>query len=105
MTYILCWILAHYGLTNILVTSKLFKPIRQRIDAYSDLLGDLVHCTMCMGWWVGIFMSMNGFGMIQSILVMDTLYQQSASVFFDGFFGSATAWLIHVGVYNRSKDL
>lgn len=105
MTYIFCWILAHYGLTNILVTSKLLKPFRIIIDKYSDFFSALIHCIMCTGFWVGIFMSMNGFGLIQSILVMDSLYQQTASVFFDGFFGSATAWLIHVGVYNRSKDL
>ncbi len=105
MTYILCWIIAHYGATNILVTSKLLKPFRQLVDKYSDFFSGLIHCMMCSGFWIGIFMSMNGFGLIQSILAMDTIYQQTAAVFFDGFFGSATAWLIHVGVYNRSKEL
>ena len=46
----LTFILACYGMTMILVYSKIFNPIRPK----SGFLGDLFKCTLCTGFWVGI---------------------------------------------------
>ena len=47
MSYVL-YILACYGLTQILIYAKLFEPIRPTHHFF--------HCSMCMGWWVGLFL-------------------------------------------------
>ena len=48
------FILAAYGLTQILVYSKIFENIRPRRDQYG-LIGYMANCAMCMGFWVGVF--------------------------------------------------
>lgn len=51
--YQLLWFcLAAYGLTQIVVFSKIFEPIRPRFGWW----GDLFHCPMCVGFWVGVFL-------------------------------------------------
>ena len=51
---LLYFILSAYGLTQILVFSKIFEPIRPS--------GYLFHCPMCIGFWVGVLLvSINPF--------------------------------------------
>tara|TARA_R100000008_G_C3580059_1_gene167864 strand:- start:296 stop:604 length:309 start_codon:yes stop_codon:yes gene_type:complete len=54
----LIWfILASYGMTFILVFGSIFNPIRPT----TGKLGELFHCPLCTGFWVGIFLwSLNG---------------------------------------------
>jgi len=55
------FILAAYGLTQILVYSKIFEKIRPARDQYG-LIGYMANCSMCMGFWVGMFLFfINGF--------------------------------------------
>ncbi len=44
---LLVFILASYGLTMILVYGKIFDIIRPKHHFF--------HCTMCMGFWAGVF--------------------------------------------------
>ena len=46
---LLTFLLACYGMTMILVYGKVFKAIRPKYHMF--------HCTMCMGFWVGVFNS------------------------------------------------
>lgn len=46
---LLIFILASYGLTMILVYGKIFDVIRPKYHFF--------HCTMCMGFWAGVFNS------------------------------------------------
>ena len=51
MTFI--WFcLISYGLTQILVYGKIFDPLRPK----SGKLGQLLECSMCTGFWVGLFL-------------------------------------------------
>ncbi|QDP62109.1 MAG: hypothetical protein GOVbin1807_108 [Prokaryotic dsDNA virus sp.] len=55
------FILTAYGLTQILVYSKIFEKIRPARDQYG-LIGYMANCSMCMGFWVGVFLFLiNGF--------------------------------------------
>jgi hypothetical protein len=47
---LLYFILACYGLTQILVYGTIFNKIRPT----GGLFGELFHCPMCVGFWVGI---------------------------------------------------
>tara|TARA_B100001057_G_scaffold489802_1_gene576822 strand:- start:394 stop:705 length:312 start_codon:yes stop_codon:yes gene_type:complete len=44
--------LISYGLTQILVYGKIFDPLRPK----SGKLGQLLECSMCTGFWVGLFL-------------------------------------------------
>lgn len=50
---LIIFILACYGLTMILVYGKIFDVIRPK-DGFA---GTLFKCTMCVGFWAGIFNS------------------------------------------------
>lgn len=55
---LLTFILACYGMTMILVYSKIFENIREKIRSLNnELLSYMLKCCMCMGFWVGIFNS------------------------------------------------
>ena len=43
-----------YGMTQILVYGTIFKNFRPDRSTWGGL-GDLFHCPMCMGFWVGVF--------------------------------------------------
>lgn len=45
------------GLTLIITSSKLFKPLREFVSKRSDFFGEMLGCAMCMGVWVGFAMS------------------------------------------------
>jgi hypothetical protein len=52
---LLYFVLAAYGLTQILVYGSIFNKIRPpRHWLYG--FGKLFHCPMCMGFWVGTFL-------------------------------------------------
>ncbi len=44
--------LISYGLTQIIVYGSIFNTIRPA----SGKIGELFHCPMCMGFWVGFFL-------------------------------------------------
>ncbi len=57
----LWFIMAAYGLTQILVYGSIFDQIRPEKDAYRGW-GKVWHCPMCMGFWVGaLLFTLNGF--------------------------------------------
>ena len=45
---ILLFVLAAYGLTQIIVYGKIFNKIRPSHHFF--------HCSMCVGWWTGLFL-------------------------------------------------
>jgi len=54
---LLYFILAAYGMTFILIFGSIFDPIRPK----TGKLGELFHCPLCTGFWVGVFLwSVNG---------------------------------------------
>ena len=55
------FILCSYGMTQIIVYGSIFNKIRPSKDSFNGL-GELFHCPMCMGFWIGVFLwSINGF--------------------------------------------
>jgi hypothetical protein len=43
------------GLANMIVKSRILKPLREYLSSKSDLLMHLVGCYMCVGFWSGLF--------------------------------------------------
>ena len=51
---LLSFILASYGMTMILVYSKIFEVVRTKLNSLnSKMLTYILKCCMCMGFWVG----------------------------------------------------
>ena len=48
-------ILTIVGLTIIITTSKMLKPFREFASVKSLFIGELLSCSLCTGFWVGIF--------------------------------------------------
>lgn len=49
---LLIFILISYGLTQILCYGKIFDKVRPK----SGFFGELLACSMCTGFWVGLFL-------------------------------------------------
>jgi len=49
---LLYFILSAYGLTQIIVYGSIFDPLRPA----QGWLGKLFNCSMCVGFWVGVFL-------------------------------------------------
>lgn len=45
------------GLTFIITSSKLFRPLREYVSAKSIFFGEMLGCAQCMGVYVGFGMS------------------------------------------------
>ena len=59
---LLYFVLCSYGITSIIVYSHIVKAPREFISSKSDWLCELLHCPMCIGFWVGVFLwSVNDF--------------------------------------------
>jgi hypothetical protein len=73
---LLYFILACYGMTQILVYGTIFNNIRPK----QGLIGELFACPMCMGFWVGLI---NWF-------MFDVTFNFVAA----GFISSATSYVL-----------
>ena len=53
----LLWILISFGITISITHGKIFNSFRVWTSQKSTFFGDLFRCPMCLGFWVGIFLS------------------------------------------------
>jgi hypothetical protein len=84
---LLFFILAAYGLTQILVYGTIFDPVRPT----AGLLGELFKCPMCLGFWVGAFLfGINGF------TELFTFEYTIANFFILGWLSSATSYVLNM---------
>jgi hypothetical protein len=59
---LLIFLLASYGVTNIVTSGKIFEWLRKLLDRRSKVLGYWIKCPMCMGLWVGTVWCLLGLG-------------------------------------------
>ena len=83
----LVWSLAVFGAANGISVSNLFQPIRAYITDW-PILGKLVYCPMCLGFWFGGLASYLSFSPTGSLLM-------------DCFLGSSVSWLIYIFITPR----
>ena len=73
-----------YGLTQILVYGKILNPIRPK----SGKLGQLLECSMCTGFWVGLFL-----WSVKDYTQLFTFDNSFVTGLLLGFAGSAAAYV------------
>ena len=95
------WIVAAYGMTNILVYGSIFEGLRQTIHTIAEtripvitsifkFISGLISCVMCTSTWVGFFMSL--------FFSPFTFYyglHPAFGLFFDGMLASGGVWAIN----------
>jgi len=86
----LIWIIAAYGMTNILVYGSIFENARDWIIIKSTFFGDLIQCMMCTSTWVGFFFSLTFFSPTETMVLLPY-----TNVFFDGMLASGGVWALN----------
>jgi hypothetical protein len=115
---LLIWSIPVFSAANIVVVSKIFYNFRLWAT-YSKLekienedgsvryegtprkfltLSNLVHCHMCLGFWVGVFFGIFVFSPTQSILLGD---YELVNYFSDGLMGSIFCWVYYLAIKNH----
>ena len=86
----LIWILAAYGMSQILVFGSIFDTTREWITKKSTFFGELLSCMMCTSTWVGFFFSLEFYSPTLSMITIPY-----SNIFFDGMLASGGVWAIN----------
>jgi len=87
---LLYFILVAFGMTQLLVYASIFNKIRPSKEWLGGF-GDLFHCPMCMGFWVGVFLcGINGF------TELFTFEHTAVNYFILGCLSSGTSYVLSV---------
>lgn len=118
---IVIFILSCYGGANGIVYSRLLQPFRNWVmysnrnydPVYGHLVsatlrsskifkffGKLINCPMCIGFWLGITYSLGIYSPCANTMFYPWDFNPVALIF-DGFLGSAGAWILHLLLYSR----
>ena len=98
------WVLAAYGMSNILVYGSIFEDLRNSIHKTAELgitfispvfkfLSGLISCMMCTSTWVGFFMSL-----FFSPFTYYFWLHPGLAIFFDGMLASGGVWALNAVV-------
>ena len=96
----LIWILAAYGMSQILVYGSIFQNLRDRLIRNSKFFGELVQCMMCTSTWVGFFFSIAFFSPTVNMAIIPY-----TNIFFDGMLASGSVWAINALVEWFEKNV
>lgn len=106
---LLVYILACYGLSNMVVYSKgpihMFESWRNWINEVWPAFGELFSCMMCFPFWAGVLFSIldlfifpnmvfTPFAILMS-LVPVTFWSVLAIIMLNGILSSGTTWILH----------
>lgn len=70
-------ILITLGVTYLISQSKVFEPIRNWIADKHWLLAELIHCKICLSFWVGLYLTSNIYQAlaIMGVFVIISIYE------------------------------
>ena len=85
---LLHFVLAAYGMTFIIVHGSIFDSIRPDCKSWGGL-GKLFHCSLCMGFWVGVFL----WG-VSSMTELFTFSNSPITAFLCGCISAGTSYLL-----------
>ena len=87
---VIVWVLAVFGASNGIAVAHLIEPIRKKIVNW-PIVGGLIHCPMCLGFW---------FGGAASLLT----FSPTDNIIMDCFFGSITSWILFLLIQKRQFE-
>ena len=116
------FLLSCYGGANGIVFSRLLQPIRLWVEFsernydpdgnftggklrtfwIAKFLAKLINCPLCVGFWLGIIYSLGIYSPCANTMWYPWTFNPIALIF-DGFLGSAAAWIMHLLLRNRME--
>jgi len=84
------FVLIAYGMTQIIVTGTIFDKIRPTKESFRGY-GQLFHCALCMGFWVGVFLCG-----INSYTELFTFEHTVINYFILGCLSSGTSYVLNM---------
>ena len=105
---LLYFIMGCYGITLLVVQSKIMEPVREFFKGRVNFVYKLLNCMMCTGFWVGLFFTL-GFKFSPSYdlfsgITSNTL-QLIAYTIFDASFISGVIWLLYLIQLNLERHV
>ena len=102
MIQLLIFMISAYGMTTILVYGSIFNGLRNSIHNLANnektffnflfkFISELISCMLCVGTWVGFFLSLTMFSPIHDFIGLNKYY----SIFFDGMLSAGSVWAIN----------
>lgn len=99
---LLAWLIAAYGMTQIIVYGSIFKGLRDKIGKVAEgkwllisplfkFIHGIITCMMCGSTWVGFFMGAFVYSFFGVQLGLSTI----PAIFFDGMLASGGVWAIN----------
>ena len=80
MSDLLAWMLSVFGFTYIVVYSRACQPVRSWFVGKSKTITELIHCPLCLGFWVGL-------------LAHFCMYSPTQNIIFDMCLSSICSWI------------
>jgi hypothetical protein len=110
MMILLLWLIAAYGMTQIMVYGSIFQSTRETIEKignsrvpvigpFFNFIHGIVSCMMCCSTWVGFFMGAFVYSIWGTQMGLPTV----PAVFFDGMLASGGVWAINTIVEHFEK--
>tara|TARA_R100001510_G_C7596340_1_gene164326 strand:- start:170 stop:493 length:324 start_codon:yes stop_codon:yes gene_type:complete len=99
---VVIWLLACYGMTNIIVLSSIMRPLRELFKKI-PMLYKLFNCMLCMGFWVGVFWGAFLWDPFMNMWDPLTSASLPLRLMFDGCLSSAVTWIIYLKMYDLSE--
>ena len=107
---LLAWLIAAYGMTQIIVYGSIFQGTRDNIKKMGNVgfpvisplfrfIDGIVSCMMCCSTWVGFFMGAFIYSFWGSEMGLSTV----PAIFFDGMLASGGVWAINTIVEHFEK--
>ena len=91
------FLLACFGTTNIVTTSRLFAGLRRWCERWSTLAGHWVRCAMCIGVPVGMGWNLAGLGLSSGL-------SRFLEALVAGAVSSGGCWVLHVALHRLGAD-
>lgn len=100
------FLLASWGITSIITMGGIFKKVRYKVAKFSSILGELISCSHCLGFWVGMGLSFVLHVNLQCHYLVESFLQATMS---SGICLLLSAFLLHCGwqpeVYNEDEKV
>ena len=96
------FLLASYGLTLIVTQSRIFRPLRAKVERVPGI-GYWIKCPMCFGFWAGFFWS----GSLWPMIAMPLLGRTEAlalNTLAAGCVSSGFCWMVRVVLHKLGED-
>lgn len=74
------WTICGLGISHIITSAYIFKPLRYFLERKSSFIGKLINCPICFSFWVSLMLGM-------------AYYSPTGNLFLDGCLGSGFMWL------------